>query len=299
MAHFSNPIPSSPRLFLWGFSAFTSFSVRLYFLLCSETGKISNVLKRTTGPLDDGEVRPALLTQRHLSHLLSQASTRPDCTPGESVLPESRVSASGRGGQEVGRVAAVARGAGGAATGGAGPRRGGAGPPAHLPGAAGFAAAAQTACSPSRSAVCLRGDEDGGGGDDAARAAGDGQPVSAHPGSAPGGASARRPGPAPCAAGCGPTPLEPTLPSRPRPPACVPPSLPRRSYGGRRETEEAGGWQSQGERAGGRPACAGRRWPGRAGRGPARRRPQLGSPKRAAWDGVRRRLPSRCPRLLF
>ena len=74
--------------------------------------------------------------------------------------------------------------------------------------------------------MCLRGDEDGGGGDDAARAAEDGQPVSAQTGSAPGGASAR-PGPAPCAAELAvPPPLDPTLPSRPRPPACVPPAVP-------------------------------------------------------------------------
>lgn len=49
---------------------------------------------------------------------------------------------------------------------------------------------------PSRLAVCLRGDEDGGGGDGVACAAEDNQPVSAETGSTPGGGSAR-PGPAP------------------------------------------------------------------------------------------------------
>lgn len=246
-------------------------------------------------------VRPALLTQRPLSHLLSQASTRgAACAPGKACSPESRVSASGRGGREAGRGSPRwPRGRAGPRRAGRGRGGAGRGRRRTCPARRDSRRLRRRRAPPSRSAVCLRGDEDGGGGDDAARAAEDGQPVSAHPGSAPGGASAR-PGPAPCAAELAvPPPLEPTLPSRPRPPACVPPSLPRRSYGGRRETEEAGGWQSQGERAGGRPACAGRRWPGRAGRGPARRRPQLGSPGALPGTEVRRRLPSPCPRLPF
>lgn len=151
---------------------------------------------------------------------------------------------------------------------------------------------------PSRPAVCLRGDEDGGGGDDAARAAEDGQPVSAQTGSAPGGASART-GPAPCAAELAvPPPLEATLPFLPRPPACVPPAFPAEAM----EDEERQKKLEAGKakvRAGGRPACAGRRWPGRAGRGPARRRPQLSSPGALPGTEVLRRLPSSCPRPLF
>lgn len=220
--------------------------------------------------------------------------------PGESVLPREpgfRQWARRAGGRE--GVAAVAAGPAGPRRAGRGRGGAGRGRRRTCPARRDSRRLRRRRAPPSRSAVCLRGDEDGGGGDDAARAAEDGQPVSAQPGSAPGGASAR-PGPAPCAAELAvPPPLEPTLPSRPRPPACVPPSLPRRSYGGRRETEEAGGWQSQGERAGGRPACAGRRWPGRAGRGPARRRPQLGSPGALPGTEVRRRLPSPCPRLPF
>lgn len=139
---------------------------------------------------------------------------------------------------------------------------------------------------PSRPAVCLRGDEDGGGGDDAARAAEDGQPVSAQTGSAPGGASART-GTAPCAlrrGARGPTPVGSDL-AFPSPTPCLcSSSLPRRSYGGRRETEEAGGWQSQGESR--RPP--GLRWEAVAGEGwegSCEAEASAQQPRRAAWDG--------------
>lgn len=94
----------------------------------------------------------------------------------------------GSGGGSPGKGSRVQRRGGGGARGG---------PRAHLPGAAGLAAAARTDVPPSsRLAVCLRGDEDGGGGDGVPCAAEDSQPVSAETGSTLGGGSAR-PGPAP------------------------------------------------------------------------------------------------------
>lgn len=140
-----------PRLFLWGFSAFTNFSVRhLYFLLCSETGKISNVLKRTTESLGRrwGSDRRSWHSALSPTSLARPPPAERHAPRGKRAPPRARFPPVGAAGGRPGGGRRGGRGAGGAAAGGAGPRRGGAGPPAHLPGAAGFAAAAQTTCSP-------------------------------------------------------------------------------------------------------------------------------------------------------
>lgn len=105
-----------------------------------------------------------------------------------------RESSRGPGGGSPGKGSRVQRLGGGGEEGG---RRAGRGRGRTCPARRGSRRLRGPTCSPpSRLAVCLRGDEDGGGGDGVACAAEDSQPVSAETGSTPGGGSAR-PGPAP------------------------------------------------------------------------------------------------------
>lgn len=133
-----------------------------------------------------------------LAHPLSPSfSARP--SPGESASPKKGAhprgffacgSRSPSRAPGPGTPAKTREPSGGGAAGGA------AGAPARHGRARGGCADRRAPPSHSRLAVCLRGDEDGGGGDGVPCAAEDGQPVSAETGSTPGGGSAR-PGPAP------------------------------------------------------------------------------------------------------
>lgn len=168
--------------------------------------------------------------------------------------------------------------------GGSGADRSRAKPQTHLPGAARSRRLRGPTSAPppprSRPAVCLRGDEDGGGGDGPARAAEDGQPVSAETGSTPGGGSAWP------ALLLGPQSLRSHFrPNRPFLPISTlslsSPSLPRRGHGGRGKKEEAGGWQSEGN--GGR--LQGPRWEAVAGKGRLGAwQAEMEQPRCAAWE---------------
>lgn len=158
--------------------------------------------------------------------------------------------------------------------GGSGADGGGAGPRAHLPGAAGSRRLRGPTSAPppprSRPAVCLRGDEDGGGGDGPARAAEDGQPVSAETGSTPGGGSAWP------ALLLGPQSLRSHFrPNRPFLPISTlslsSPAFPAEAMEDeeRKKKLEAGKAKVT---AGGCRARGGRRWLGRGGWGPGKRR---------------------------
>lgn len=209
-------------LFLWAFHQSPTSPLGIYYF-CNL--KNLNVLKATTESL----ARWAE-SCRHPWHTPSLRAPQPRHHLG-SVRPRGRaltlvgfspVGARVRSGVHAGVAGAKPRGPSGG-----GPARG-AGPRAHLPGAAGLAASARTDVPPPRSrlAVCLRGDEDGGGGDGVARAAEDGQPVSAETGSTPGGGERQA---RPCSLGggsCGPTSIGIDLSFLPRPSPCLPPAFP-------------------------------------------------------------------------
>lgn len=138
-----------------------------------------NVLRATRVLWSLGGVKTDAPDTPPLPHLLSQTNTWATSVRGRG-LPSTRFSLMGAGVPDplVGLLAGLM---------GAGSARGITARRAHLPGAAGLHAAARTDVPlPSGLAVCLRGDEDGGGGDGVARAAEDGQPLNSETGSTPG-----------------------------------------------------------------------------------------------------------------